>query len=340
MKTIVGLSCPNCQGRLEIPEGSRIVVCPYCEQRSLVRGARGVRRYQVPCRLDAEAAEQAVHRFITGMDRAPGLSRGAVFSDRFVAYLPFWSVWAMVAGWVFGEVKSEDGYEAHEVKILKAMDWNDAACDVAEFGVQNVSLESCPLEAFDAEALHLDGMVFEPVGSEMETVEKAHGFFETSVERLAKLSRVGSVFVRRLRERVGLVYYPLWVVRYAFRGRSFQVVVDGHSGEVLYGKAPGNVWYRAAALVFGMALGALLLVDGPAVAIAILKASDDSDSLLFVLLPIVVGIGLMVKAFRSFRYGEVIEHRAPVKLPPRERLDGVRELFSVMKTLAKLQRGR
>ena len=38
------------------------------------------------------------------------------------------------------------------------------------------------------------------------------------------------------------------------------------SGRVLYGKAPGNIYYRALMLVGGTALGAFVLVDGLALA--------------------------------------------------------------------------
>ena len=43
-----------------------------------------------------------------------------------------------------------------------------------------------------------------------------------------------------------MVYYPLWVVRYSFQNRTYQVIVDGEDeSRVCYGKAPGNNLYRA-----------------------------------------------------------------------------------------------
>ena len=54
-----GLACPRCGGVLSIPEGQVIVRCPYCDLRSYVRGERGLRRYQVPQRVQKEIAIQA-----------------------------------------------------------------------------------------------------------------------------------------------------------------------------------------------------------------------------------------------------------------------------------------
>jgi hypothetical protein len=110
-----------------------------------------------------------------------------------------------------------------------------------------------------------------------------------------------------VRRRYALVYHPLWVLRYAFRGRVFQVVVDGYSGEVLYGKAPGNTLYRAAALVLGMAFGAFLAIDGPAF---ILAASDGEGDLLWVALALMAAGGaIMYAGYRAFRHTEQYEYR-------------------------------
>jgi hypothetical protein len=308
-----GLACPNCQGRLQIPEGVRIVRCPYCDLRSAVRGDRGLLRYQAPRRIDREGALRSLRQFQSGLDKAPGLPQRSQVSEVFVAYLPMWAVWARVAAWVFGrkEVGSSKNRrkEPREVKILRMMSWNAAACDVQEFGVREVPLDGQQLLAFDPAALHADGMVFEPVGSSADAVAESHHHFDEEVRRLANLDEIGSMKIRRLRERMAIVYYPVWVVRYTYRGRAYQVVIDGDSGKVLYGKAPGNTWYRAAALVAGMAVGSLLAVDGTALALNLVLNSDDSDSILLVLLPLALGAGLMLWAYRRFRYGELVEFR-------------------------------
>ena len=58
-----GLSCPNCGGMVPIPEGQAIVHCPFCEQRSFVRGERGLRRYQVAQRVDRDKAFAGLRQF-------------------------------------------------------------------------------------------------------------------------------------------------------------------------------------------------------------------------------------------------------------------------------------
>jgi hypothetical protein len=192
------------------------------------------------------------------------------------------------------------------------MAWNGAACDVGEFGVDSLPLKDQPLEPFAAEGLHAAGMVFEPAGSLSEARNAGEKDFNERVRKMVDLDRVAQIFVRFARQRLNLVYYPLWVLRYLYRGRSFQVVVDGYSGQVLYGKAPGNTFYRAAVLVGGMALGALVGVDGSALALYLLGRSDGDggEGVVFAALALVgAGFTLMAAAYRKFRYGEQFEFR-------------------------------
>ena len=186
------------------------------------------------------------------------------------------------------------------------MTWNTAACEVGEFGVSQVNLEGRELEPFNADSLHKSGLVFEPTGSALDALEQARSEFEAGINRKANLDRVGQSFVRIIRNRQGLVYYPLWVIRYDYRGRVFQVVIDGYSGETLYGKAPGNLYFRAGVLVGGMALGSFLAID---VAYMVADFSSKDDFLGAGIACFLGGLSVMLFAYRRYRYGEHYEYR-------------------------------
>jgi hypothetical protein len=312
-----GISCPNCGGMVPIPEGQIIVRCPFCDLRSMVRGETGVQRYQLQRRIDHEQANQGMRRFLSGHSAIAGdAARKAELVEAFVAYLPFWTGWTRVLAWIFGQKSVGSGdqkrYEPREIRVVQELTWNGAACDVGEFGVDEAPLTNQPLQPFDDVSLHADGMVFEPTGSVTEAQQAAEASYQTRVQNEAKLDRVGQTFVRHIRKLLGIVYYPLWVMRYQYRGRSFQVVVDGYSGQPLYGKAPGNTLYRAAMLVGGAIFGSLLAVDASAVAFYLgTQAEGDTAGGLMIggLVALVAGFGLMFAAYRAFRYGEEYEYR-------------------------------
>lgn len=314
-ETTHGLNCPNCGGVVPIPEGQVIVQCPYCDLRSFVRGERGLLRYQAPLRIQRDDAINAMSKFFgSNWAIARNLRKEARLSEAFVVYLPFWAVWARVAAWVFGEEKvgrgDEARYKPREIRVVQEMTWNGAACDVGEFGVNQVPPVEEHLEPFDPDELHRSGMVFEPVSSFSEARQTAQKQFKAHVRSKAKLDRLAQLFIRSLRQRFGLVYHPLWVLRYLYRGRAFQVTVDGFTGKVLYGKAPGNTVYRAGVLVLGMAFGAFLAITVPAF---ILGAGDGEGSFFFALGLFVAGLGIMYASYRAFRFGEQYEYRHGAK---------------------------
>ncbi len=310
---ITGLACPNCAGTLSVQEGQRIVKCPYCGARSLVRGERGVRRYQVQRRIDRDAAAKAVRGFWSGLNRAMDLGRSAQISEQFLVYLPYWRAQALMAGWVFGKKKIKSGessrWEPREVQIMDPVGWTSAAGDVAEFGVTTLPLDGMEFAAYDPEALHSEGLVFEPTGSQTEVTDSARSAWLKQASRMANLDDVSQTALQFFRQGLALVYYPLWVARYSYRNRSYQVVVDGFNGRMLYGKAPGNVLYRALMLVASTALGAFICVNGTAFALYGVGEAGDTDVLLLLLLPLIAGAALIAAGYRLFRWGEEIEHR-------------------------------
>ncbi|MBN1953897.1 MAG: hypothetical protein JW900_02495 [Anaerolineae bacterium] len=325
-KALHGLGCPQCGGIISIPEGQIVVQCPYCDLCSLVQGERGLRRYQVARRVDRSQALAQLESFFSRSAVARDVARRAQLEQVLLVHLPFWAVWARVLGWIFGQKRVQQGknvrYDPREVKVAEMMVWSGAACDVGEFGVEQIPLKGKAVEPFAADALHASGLVFEPTGSVSDAEAAAKVDFETRVRDLAGLDRIGQVFVRLVRQRMGLVYYPLWVVRYLYRERAFQLVVDGASGEILYGKAPGSTLYRAAVLVGGMALGALLIVDGAALAFYLATRMDD-DGVAGLIVGGIAAIGfgaaLMARAYKKFRYGEQYEYRGFEKRKQRRR---------------------
>ena len=340
-ESLHGLSCPNCGGMVPIPEGQTIVKCPYCELRSFVKGERGLRRYQVPQRVNHEAALTGMRKFLTDHNAiAKEVAKKARITETFVAYLPFWVQWSKVLGWVFGQEKVGSGddarYEPREVKIAQEMSWNRAACDVGEFGVDSLVITTQELNPFDPEILHARGMVFEPVGSASDAKQTADRDFNTRVKSMADLDRVAQVFTRQVNPRLGLVYYPLWVLRYVYRGRAFQVVVDGFNGKVLYGKAPGSNLYRAGVLVGGMAAGAFVAVDVAALAAYIGISLENDGTLVFLggaLAAVAAGFGIMAAAYRKFRYGEIFEYRGHQKKKKRQTRKKVGEVYEAQEVI-------
>jgi DNA-directed RNA polymerase subunit RPC12/RpoP len=308
---IRGLSCPNCAGTLEIATGLRVARCPYCRTPLLVRSEVGVRRYVVEPRVDSGKARALAREWLgRGVAKDRRLREEADVAEAFLCFLPFFRVQADCIGFALGteerrrtvgsgKNRRTETYEVDvERRAEQSFDRTYPAVNVAEWGIQRVSLAGDRLIPFNRDLMDRLGMVFSPTGSERDVEQAAVEEFKRLADPAAGLKRVRFRFLETLRERLSVVYYPLWVVRYRFLERSYQVLIDAEDGALAYGKAPGNDLYRALMLV-GTEAVALFL------ATTVLQwAGPSCGSLAFVG---VVSLAMLLWGWRRFRYGGVVE---------------------------------
>ena len=257
-RLLTGLTCGSCGGSVDVQEGFTNVECRYCRTPQAVVGNRGVTRVMVLNKLDREKASRAVHEwFRRGIRKDPALKKEAHYQEAFLAWFPFVRAQLDAVGWVLGirEKRVKRGKtwktvrEPVEREIERALDLTLPAADMAEFGVHRIDLTGDEVQPIDEGLLRSRGMVFRPSRSLEETAEELR---ERAIERIKNSNRLDHVsfsWLTSIRRRVALVYYPLWVVRYGFRGRTYQVLVDAEDGSLAYGNAPGNHFDRALSLV-------------------------------------------------------------------------------------------
>jgi len=307
---VAGLTCPNCAGTLEVASGLRVVFCDYCRTPLLVAKELGVRRFAVEPRIGADQARDVAKKWLSrGMRKDPKLERHARLAEALLCFLPFFRVQADCLGVALGtemrrrtvgtgKNRRVETYEVDvERKITKSHDQTYPAVDVAEWGVRRVHLVGDPLVAFDSELLSRLGMVFEPTGSEKRVFEAALERFKRATDPASGLKRVRFKFLESVRERLSVIYYPIWVVRYHYRDRAYQILVDAEDGTLAYGKAPGNDFFRAAMLVGAEAVAAF-------VATTVMQLAGSG----FLATIAILGIGFSVFlwGWKHFRYGGVV----------------------------------
>ncbi|HSL19740.1 MAG TPA: hypothetical protein VLB51_17675 [Methylomirabilota bacterium] len=312
-RVLTGLSCASCGGTVDVAEGRTNVECRFCGTPQAVVGERGVVRLMVLDRVERRQATEAVRDWLgRGIRKDPALRREAKLEEAFLAWFPFVRARLDAIGWVLGTRserrkrgnRSETVTVPVERAVEREVDLTVPAADMAEFGVHRVSLAGDEILPLDEEALRSRGMVFRPSRSLEEMAGRLRERALEEARRGAGLDRVTFSWLTSVRRRVGLVFYPLWVVRYGFRGRTYQVLVDAEDGSLAYGKAPGNHLYRAACLVAACA-GAAFVGTSLLQHLDVLFRSDNALQALAM-----VGLvlaGTVYWGYRQFRHGGVVE---------------------------------
>ena len=312
-KVVKGITCPSCNGELDINEGLRSFNCKYCGTLLLTKGESGTLKFYVPRKLKKDDAIAKAKNWLSkGMSKAKGLSTGAKIEDAFLVFIPYWRVRADVVGWIFGQEKktrTSNGrtttyYVDVERKIQNSFDRTYSACDVAELGVKKINLTGDTILPVDFESLQREGMMFNIIASEKEAFEFAKNNFAAESRNSVSLYNVTFEHFDLVRENIDIVYYPLWVIRYSFENRTYQVVVDGEDGTICYGKAPGNNLYRAIIGILSTGAGMFLATF---FGLFVLFAVDEKFPFIAFLFSFIIGMFLISRGYKKFRYGGEVE---------------------------------
>ncbi len=312
-RRLEGLSCPSCGGTIGLAEGWTNGACRYCDTPVAVVGERGVTRLAVLDRLELKAASASALSWLrSGIRKEPALKREARIEESFLAWFPFVRVQCDLVGCVLGvvikRVRRNNRWheERHPVERLveESGDLTTAAAELGEFGVTRVDLRGDELVPYDDDRLRSRGMVFRPKLAAPEVAEKAFSELVAAAVRRASPDQVSFSWAAAIRRRVTLVHYPLWVFRYRFRDRTYQILIDAEDGSLAYGKAPGNHLWRAFSLVAASAgacfLGTSLLQHAG----SLLRSDNGFIGLAVVGLALA---GLVRWGYRQFRHGGVVE---------------------------------
>ena len=340
-KVLKGVTCPACSGEQDLREGVKTFNCKYCGTLLITRGVDGVVKYSVPRKIQRNIAIQNMFNWLgKGLAKARGLKNGSKLDDAFLVYIPYWRVRADVIGWVFGKerrTQTVNGrtttyYVDVEKKIQTSFDRTFAACDVAELGVRKVNLAGDEMKLANFEELQTEGMLFNIISSEKEITDYAKTQFIDEAINSVHVDQITFQHNDLVRPSVTVVYYPLWIVRYIFQGRTYQVVVDGEDGTICYGKAPGNNLYRAVMGIFGTAIGSYLMT-----LFGIFAIVGDGDSLEAALavyvIAFIIGIAAIYWGYRKFRYGGEVEEGSGIVAPQKKSMFSSKKASSTMKSI-------
>lgn len=307
---VAGLSCPSCGGALRVELGLRVAVCPYCQKSLLAVGQVGVRRLAVEPKVTAPLARQAAQTWLRkGWSKEPKLKTDAEIGEALLCFLPFYRIQADVVGYVLGQERrtrrvgkrTQVYYVDVERRVERSFERTVPGVNVGEWGIERINLEGDTMVPFDEEKFSRLGMVFPPTTSELEALQSAISDFRDLADPSSSLHQVRFKFLEPIRQRLMVVFYPLWVVRYRFRSRSYQVLIDAEDGTLAYGKAPGNDLYRAFMLVLAQAAAGFVGTTGARWALA---ADDDGFALLA--LSAAAALAILWAGWRKFRWGGVV----------------------------------
>lgn len=296
----LSMNCPNCGGSVSIGEGARYASCQYCNAMLAIEGDDGVRRITFKSKVTRVEAVGAVQRWWRSGFKARDLKRHGQITESYPIYVPFWRLNARAAGWVCGYKNVQRNKRTERVPlekmIVRDFDWSAVACDPGDIGIEH-------LRNFEGEAvLHDEGDIptFEVTTSRSDATAKGSQQVMSEAVAYTGVPHITFQDVHVFPKDLSVIFYPVWVVRYTYSERMYFATVDGVTGMVLSGRAPGDNLWRSLAMSTGMAVGGVGLSFCAWLGII---GGGSKETIVAAIIGIIVCLGISGGAFTFFRYG-------------------------------------
>lgn len=265
--TLRSISCPRCAGPLQGRDGDRVIACAHCGTRFLTGLANGYARRYFPAKVERLQAVGAGARWLWEHPDAPSDIRDSAFVEAHLLYVPIWEVRAHVVGWEFGKKLR------NRTEIVKVGDEDvlqnelvEEAVEEGFFGERRFYQEAADLDVLGMGRPHITGREF-TLPYLVGELERGAAVLESNGDLPAVRARAQESFLRPptgtvardtrlflLKESAALLYYPLWTLSYRYRGRLYEMVVDGRNGRVHAARAPADNRRRIALFLVSYAL--------------------------------------------------------------------------------------
>ncbi|MDG6221038.1 MAG: hypothetical protein QCI38_06270 [Candidatus Thermoplasmatota archaeon] len=243
-EVLESIKCPNCGAPLELKPGELILTCQFCASDiNTATGAKYVFKHSIiPCKYATrESIEPFIRSWMTGgFLKPPDLARKSRIIETRLELIPFFVFQASGNTKYSGFITRTGTNEERKGEFAKEYSWKILARRGASFPVAEYSI---PLAAKTPFSLgHVPpGAIF--LNGEMEE-DEAKGVLRQELDNHHRhlLSDVVDIFSNTNTtidvKGVEFIHGPLWLIKYEYGGKVYSLVLDGATGQDVWGEIP------------------------------------------------------------------------------------------------------
>jgi len=239
------ISCSHCGAPLPVQPGEILVTCNYCGFTSVVETGKAF-EFEHSLILNTVATGQAFDLLKSWMKNsfiAPkDLAKKSSLAEQSLVYLPFWVVSGEASSHYKGIFERVAPPAEKEGNITNHYDWLVLARTQTDFPTRAYHLSLEGKIPFEATKIEKDAKVLNSEMTSQDAGQRAHDEINNLHEYLAK-DKVDKIIEINTSFDISGAYYlhsPVWFLAYDYKGKRFQTIMDGASGQVIKGDLPGE----------------------------------------------------------------------------------------------------
>ena len=243
MTIVEEISCPHCGAPVAFKPGEILATCKYCGYTAVIETGQTFtfEHSMLLNKFDESQVMTPIQDWMRGGFLKPSdLAKKSKIVEKSLIYLPFWVVSADVTSTYKGIFERIAPAVVKEGKIEKAYNWLVLARKATVFPTReyDVPLEGKipydfrKIEAF-AKVLNSEVDKTEAVELARQQIEDNHRFLlQQDVDRIIEIKSEIDV------KQVVYLHAPVWFVKYEYKRKEYQLLVDGATGTTVKGDIP------------------------------------------------------------------------------------------------------
>lgn len=312
---IINMNCPSCGGPLLVEDGDSLILCPYCSTASSIGAYEKDTSFMYNHRCSQDDAIGRVKEWFEQgslfRKKAADLKNSGYITGVDLIFLPFWRMVgqgrAIVCGYNKEVIHNKTIMDYKKADISRMYDWNEIACDAGDIGVRTIAIPDGEVQPADEEEIP----IFEASGSTREGMERAASAIRDMAfaDASAGISNITYAKSFVTPQSFSTILYPFWIVRYSYRNRGYFAVVDGYTGRICSGRAPGNVRRQVTAGTIGAAISGIIAGSAFYYFFDIIPESGGligNVAVIPFIMLLISGFILGGLSYQTFRYGSEI----------------------------------
>lgn len=245
MGVVEEIKCSHCGAPIAFEPGEILATCKYCGFTVVIETGQTF-TYEHSLLLnkyDPTQVEEQIRGWMRGGFMKPSdLARKAKIAEKELIYLPFWVVSVEARSSYKGIFERITPAVAKEGTIEKDYDWLVLARKAAEFPTREYEV---PLEgkiAYDFRRIEGFAKVFNSEIDKTEAEEQAKAEIESNHRFLAQqdVDKIIEMKTEIKVEETVYLHAPIWFIKYDYKGKTYQLILDGSTGSVIRGDIPSK----------------------------------------------------------------------------------------------------
>ena len=240
---VESVNCPKCGGPLNLATGEVIVTCPYCGTASRIESGKPflLRHSMLAARIDRDAAVRTIQGWMEGGVMKPDdLRKASRITSLECVYVPFY-VFEVDATTTYSGVLSRTGTNERRTGDLRRdYFWKILGRRSTDFPTREYKLPLGLKVPFDTGGMVRDSRFLNAEVDEGEAERLAREQVDGHQRELLKdlVDTIENAQTAIDVKDSEFLHAPIWFSSYEYHSRSFPILMDAASGEVVRGDIP------------------------------------------------------------------------------------------------------